>query len=678
MRTALPTASEWIYSGKAFLAAILAFYIALRVPLPNPYWSFASVYIVSHPLSGATRSKSIYRAFGTVLGAAMAVCLVSLFPTRPLTLVMAMGAWSAIALYLSLRDNRPSAYGFLLASYTTPLIAVSAIIAPGTVFDTAVARTEEILLGIICASVVSTVLFPDRVGPVFHERVAALMKDASAWAVRRLTDPSRRTTPPLRFNLLSDIASLDALITHLGHDASRRNEASEARQVRYRMTMLIPQVASLADALADVASHDADAARACDAVLVDVIAWLHQGVEGSTARGNALRGRIAALRDAQGEPRLANLPITNATERLRDLVDLWQDCLVLHRVFVDKAPATPVLAYRDAVPDDSRRFYDHVTMWHAALSPALAFIVSAIAWLYSGWPGGAFGVVLVSVSTGFFAASDAPAALIGRFLLWQTISVAAGLVYLFYIFPQVTTFAAVALSLAPPLILVGTLTGRPAFNMGVLLVTSQTISGIALHNNAIANFEDYANSSLAALGGLAFAAIWSAVTRPFGAQIGARRLAMANWREQIALSRPDHRIDRKAALSRIVDRTAQWMPRLALTTGRPLAHMDAVRDLRVSVALIDLREQSAAGVRAIDPVLAESQTYFRACLAQRTAAEPPPALLAAIDAAIVELAATRADAAAALLRFRLSLLALPPSAQPHTEPSPPTLSLLPQ
>ena len=181
MRLVLPTTSEWLYSGKAFLAATLAFYIALKIPLPNPYWSFASVYIVSHPLSGATRSKSIYRAFGTVLGATMAVLLVSLFASSPLTLVAAMGTWSAIALYLSLRDNTPSAYGFLLASYTTPLIAVSAIIAPGTVFDTAVARTEEILLGIICASVISTVL-----------------RDAPAWAGRRRTRRHRASARCLR------------------------------------------------------------------------------------------------------------------------------------------------------------------------------------------------------------------------------------------------------------------------------------------------------------------------------------------------------------------------------------------------------------------------------------------------------------------------------------------------
>lgn len=57
----MPTWREWLFSAKALIAALLALYIALAIPLDNPYWAMASVYVVSHPLSGATRSKAIYR-----------------------------------------------------------------------------------------------------------------------------------------------------------------------------------------------------------------------------------------------------------------------------------------------------------------------------------------------------------------------------------------------------------------------------------------------------------------------------------------------------------------------------------------------------------------------------------------------------------------------------------------
>ncbi|MCP4638157.1 MAG: FUSC family protein, partial [Methyloversatilis sp.] len=72
----LPGWRDRLFSAKTFAAAMLALYIALAFELPNPYWAMATVYVVAHPLGGATRSKAIYRAAGTVIGAAAAVFFV--------------------------------------------------------------------------------------------------------------------------------------------------------------------------------------------------------------------------------------------------------------------------------------------------------------------------------------------------------------------------------------------------------------------------------------------------------------------------------------------------------------------------------------------------------------------------------------------------------------------------
>ena len=55
---------------------MLALFIALYIGLPRPYWAMATVYVVAHLLTGATRSKSMYRVLGTLLGAAASVALV--------------------------------------------------------------------------------------------------------------------------------------------------------------------------------------------------------------------------------------------------------------------------------------------------------------------------------------------------------------------------------------------------------------------------------------------------------------------------------------------------------------------------------------------------------------------------------------------------------------------------
>lgn len=51
------SAREWLFSAKTFAAAMIALYIGLALELPRPYWAMATVYIVSNPFVGATRSR---------------------------------------------------------------------------------------------------------------------------------------------------------------------------------------------------------------------------------------------------------------------------------------------------------------------------------------------------------------------------------------------------------------------------------------------------------------------------------------------------------------------------------------------------------------------------------------------------------------------------------------------
>ena len=78
----LPAWRDWLFSIKTFAAAMLAVYIGLLTSLPRPYWAMATVYICSQPLSGATRSKGLFRVVGTLIGAIAAVALVPRWPMR--------------------------------------------------------------------------------------------------------------------------------------------------------------------------------------------------------------------------------------------------------------------------------------------------------------------------------------------------------------------------------------------------------------------------------------------------------------------------------------------------------------------------------------------------------------------------------------------------------------------
>jgi len=140
--------------------------------MPRPYWAFASVYITSNQLTGVTRSKAVYRMLGTLIGAAGTILLIPNLVNAPELLSLAIALWVGIFLYFSLIDGTPRGYVFMLSGYTVALLGFPVLSMPESTFDIVVARVQEIMLGIICASVVSTLVLPRSVACGTSRRLA--------------------------------------------------------------------------------------------------------------------------------------------------------------------------------------------------------------------------------------------------------------------------------------------------------------------------------------------------------------------------------------------------------------------------------------------------------------------------------------------------------------------------
>ena len=123
----MPTLQDAIFSLKTFAAAMLALYVAFSLDLPRPYWAMLTVYIVAQPLSGMARSKGVYRAAGTLTGAAFAALAVPNLVAAPELLCLALAGWLALCLHLSLLDGTPRAYAFMLAGYTAAIIGFPSV-----------------------------------------------------------------------------------------------------------------------------------------------------------------------------------------------------------------------------------------------------------------------------------------------------------------------------------------------------------------------------------------------------------------------------------------------------------------------------------------------------------------------------------------------------------------------
>nr|WP_254229223.1 FUSC family protein [Agrobacterium salinitolerans] len=167
-----------IFSLKTFGAAMLAYLVALSFDLNRPYWAVATVYIVAHPLSGAISSKSVYRLLGTLIGGGATILMVPNLVNEPILLSGAIVVWVSACTFFSLLDRTPRSYVSLLAGYTVLLAGLPLVNTPANAFDIVVSRTEEIGLAIICASIVSHIVFPVHVGTTLLNRIDGWMARA--------------------------------------------------------------------------------------------------------------------------------------------------------------------------------------------------------------------------------------------------------------------------------------------------------------------------------------------------------------------------------------------------------------------------------------------------------------------------------------------------------------------
>src|SRR5712671_6588519 len=170
-----------VFGLKTFVAAMLAYSIAVWLDTPRPYWAMASVFITSSPLTGATSSKAVYRILGTLIGGVGTIVLIPNLVNAPELLSFCVALWYGILLYFALIDGTPRSYVFMLAGYTVALLGFPIVSMPQAAFDIVVSRVQEITLGIICASVVAMLVLPRSVA-------SAVTAQADAWlaGARRL------------------------------------------------------------------------------------------------------------------------------------------------------------------------------------------------------------------------------------------------------------------------------------------------------------------------------------------------------------------------------------------------------------------------------------------------------------------------------------------------------------
>jgi uncharacterized membrane protein YccC len=672
----LITAPEALFSVKSFAAAMLAVYISMRIGLTRPFWAMMTAYIVAAPYAGPTRSKGMYRAGGTILGALAALVLVPAFANSPELLSLSIALWIGACLYFSLLDRTPRSYFLMLAGYTAALIAFPAVDHPATIFDLALARVQEILLGITCATVIHSLVFPQSYGPVLLARLDSALRDAQHWIADVLSVDAR--SPQDRRKLAGDITELRMMAVHLPFDTSHlRWTSSTIHALQEHLAAMVPLLSAVEDRLHALHRLGAlDESSRWRALLDELTAWTGSR-RGQAAPGAHIRLHAAIDALAPAPSRHADwqqLIEINLAARLRTLVDLCLDIQAL-RLHIDAG-------VHGDLPEPARHLrgvparalhLDRGLALLSAFAAVMSVLVACAFWIITGWPAGSGAPMIAAILSCFCATLDDPMPFVKGYLKYTLWAIPISALYVLALLPAIHGFEMLALACAPVFLILGVVLARPGGFLKGFPFLMGVAGTLALLDTDTADMVSFVNVTLAQLAGISAAVLITSMFRAVGTGWVARRLLKAGWSELARLGSGEQVASVPEFSARMVDRIGLLTPRLAMAgTHQDLKAADALIDLRVGLNMAQLLESRAVlgpAQAALWPLLEHLSQHFEARPGVDAAASAR--LLASLDNALRSVSAAepsgaQRNALASLAGIRRDMF---PDAPPY-QPSP--------
>ena len=580
------------------IAVLVALYIAFASDLERPYWAMFTVFIVAKPITGAVRSKGAFRFLGTVAGAAMALLLVPPLVHAPVILCLAISLWIGLCLYLSLQDRRPRSYAFLLAGYTAAIVGLSVVSAPNTIFDTSVARVEEISLGLVCAAVAHSVFFPQNMLQELAGRIDRTLRRCGTWIADALV-AGQSIDLETQEQLAELVSDLHILYEHVAFETSDvpRN-ASVMQALQDRLALILPRVSGVQAALGALSAADPLSLSTFQAIeATSRWARAFPGANGAP-RGDvdtelhAALARVAA--ESEGSSEWISLVQRTIATQLRALVAELSDAARL-AVALKDPDGTPAVATLVGPPSRRALPRDRGLALLSAFAATAATLMACALWIQGSWPEGAAAAQFAAIGCSLFATLDNPSKVVFAAVAGILLALPVAAVYEFAIFPRIDGFASLALVLAPMVLLFSWMqTSERLEGMAMVLAVGFS-GGLALQSSYQPDFASFINSNTAEVVGLLIAVVANLLFRTVDPAWNALRISKGGW---YAVSRLAQR-----PTSDIRDWTLQMFDRLGLVTQRLVSakrqdlfgrRIDGLRDLRVGMNLATLQRSSDA------------------------------------------------------------------------------------
>ena len=142
------------------LAGMAAFFFAQVLRLQYPSWSvFTVIVLLLARYVGAVEEKAVLRLIGTVLGGVLAYLATAAWQQSPLLYLASTFLIVTVSIAFFGQSRAP--YAFYLTGLTYIVVASNGMAHPDDSWAYALARVEEVLLGVVVSIVVQTTVFPN-------------------------------------------------------------------------------------------------------------------------------------------------------------------------------------------------------------------------------------------------------------------------------------------------------------------------------------------------------------------------------------------------------------------------------------------------------------------------------------------------------------------------------------
>lgn len=536
-------ASAWLFVLKTLIAFFATGWLAMRFDLPAPSSAMLTTIIVANRQSGMVLAKSFYRAIGTVAGAVAAIGIVAAFPQERAPFLLALSLWIGLCAGGATLYRNFKSYGFVLGGYTAAIVAIPVIDNPPGVFESAVARLSEVLLGLLVSGVVNDVVFPSRMRDVLR-RTAREQFTHFVEFVRGSTDGSIQRDAMERAHLrfVRDAVTLEDLRSSvIFEDAEARARSNHLRLFNQRFMAASTSFQSLHHlvnrlkrAHRDVTAH----------ALITLYHPIGQALHAPIEAGAAARVLLPRLTEARETIRQRQPALRAQLADPQDLRDFDTGASLLVRfadelhAYVDAAASlqAPRVLAGSAEKVRFERGNDWLGAGWATFRTTMTMLVLGVFWIKSAWPMGSSAMLLATVFAGLFATTPNPTRVTWVTMIGYAVGMGLGFVCKFFLLTEVDGYGLLIAAVAPFLAVGLVLMTRPAYfgyGLGWAMGFAYILS---LRNVQTYDPANFINDAIAQVVGLGAAAVAFVVMPPAIGSAWLRRRQLGRLRSQVALA----------------------------------------------------------------------------------------------------------------------------------------------